>query len=207
MRARTFLKWTLLVIVIAGIEFSSLSIIFLTLGLPGVDSAAMITVENSALPVPAAPGLPVRLRIPSIRVDAAVEAVGLTAAGAMDTPKETNDVAWFHPGPRPGEAGSAVIAGHFGWEDGKALVFNDLSTLHQGDIVQVEDGYGITLSFVVRETRNYDPAADASEIFTSSDGKAHLNLITCEGVWNVQEQQYSNRLVIFTERTENGEKN
>ena len=47
----------------------------------------------------------------------AVEDVGLTPGGAMDVPKGPSDVAWFDLGPRPGEVGSAVIAGHEGWKD------------------------------------------------------------------------------------------
>jgi hypothetical protein len=61
-------------------------------------------------------GLPVRLKIPSIGVDARIKPVGLTADGAMDVPAGPADVAWFDLGPRPGEIGSAVVAGHYwGW--------------------------------------------------------------------------------------------
>lgn len=67
---------------------------------------------------PVNPGLlasPVRLKIPKINIDAAIESVGLTPEGAMDVPKSHTNVAWFNLGPRPGEQGSAVINGHFGW--------------------------------------------------------------------------------------------
>jgi hypothetical protein len=57
-------------------------------------------------------GLPVRLRIPAIAVDAAVEHVGLTPDGAMDVPASYADVAWYTLGPKPGEPGNAAIAGH-----------------------------------------------------------------------------------------------
>jgi hypothetical protein len=38
------------------------------------------------------------------------------------------------------------------------------------------------------------------DIFSVKDGKAHLNLITCEGAWDAATQSYSDRLVVFTER-------
>jgi len=144
--------------------------------------------------------LPSRLIIPKIGVDAAVEYVGLTPSGAMGTPKGPAEVAWFNQGPRPGEIGSAVITGHFGWKDNIPAVFDEIHTLRTGDTLYVEDGKGTVITFVVREIRTYDEKADASDVFGSSDGKAHLNLITCEGVWDAVSKNYSKRLVIFTDQ-------
>jgi hypothetical protein len=53
---------------------------------------------------------------------------------------------------------------------------------------------------VVREIQRYDPNADASSVFSSNDGKSHLNLITCEGIWDEVSQSYPQRLVIFTDK-------
>lgn len=146
------------------------------------------------------PGFPVHLKIPRINVDATIERVGLTSDGAMDIPKSPNDVAWYALGPRPGDSGSAVIAGHYGWKDGNGSVFDDLHTLRKGDNIYIKDDRGAMVSFVVRESRRYDSTADASNVFISSDGKAHLNLITCEGVWNTVSEGYSKRLVVFTDK-------
>lgn len=145
-------------------------------------------------------GLPVRLKIPSINVDSAIEYVGLTSNGAMDAPKKLNNVAWFNIGPRPGEIGSAVIAGHYGIKDGKASVFDNLYKLRKGDKLYVEDDKGKIISFVVRESRRYDPNADARAVFGSNNGKSHLNLVTCEGVWDKISKSYSKRLVVFTDK-------
>lgn len=142
--------------------------------------------------------LPVRLRIPTISVDAAIEYVGVTSEGTMDVPKNPADVAWFNLGARPGENGSAVMAGHYGGK--KASVFDNLYKLRKGDKLYVEDEFGTTTVFVVRETRRYNPSADASYIFNSSDGKSHLNLITCEGDWDKVSKSYSERLVVFTDK-------
>lgn len=145
-------------------------------------------------------GLPTRLKIPGIDVDSAVEYVGVTPQGAMDIPKNTNNVAWFNLGPRPGENGSATIAGHYGWKNGKASAFDNLHKLHKGDKLYVEDDKGEIISFVVREIRRYVPEADASTVFISNDGKSHLNLITCEGIWDKVLKSYSKRLVVFTDK-------
>lgn len=146
-------------------------------------------------------GFPIRLKIPKIKLDSVVESVGLTSDGAMDVPKIPRDVAWFKIGPRPGENGTAVIDGHFGrWKNGEGSVFDNLYKLSKGDKLYVEDDKGAIITFVVRESRRYDPKADASAVFGSSDDKSHLNLITCEGEWNKVSKNYSQRLVVFTDK-------
>ncbi len=145
-------------------------------------------------------GLPTRLKIPSINVDAPIEDVGLTPDGAMDTPKNYVNVGWFNLGPRPGENGSAVIDGHFGTISNIPHVFDNLYKLHKGDKIYIEDEKGRNIIFVVREIQRYGKDEDPSGIFGSSDGKAHLNLITCAGVWNKAEKTYSERLVVFTDK-------
>jgi LPXTG-site transpeptidase (sortase) family protein len=145
-------------------------------------------------------GLPIRLKIPSINVDAEIYYVGLTSDGKMDIKSDPTQVAWYEYGPRPGEKGSAVIAGHYGWLDGKGSVFNDLHTLGKGDEIIITDSKGSSITFVVRESQKFDPDVDTSSIFHSNDGKIHLNLITCDGTWISFKNSYSDRLVIFTDK-------
>lgn len=145
-------------------------------------------------------GLPIRLRIPKLDIDVPVELVGLTLNGDMDTPKSPDNVAWFKFGPRPGEAGFSVMAGHLDQKDGSPAVFSDLDKLRQGDKLYVEEENGSTVMFVVKELRVYAWSGDASNVISSSDEGAHLNLITCEGVWDKAQKNYTQRLVVFTDR-------
>lgn len=145
-------------------------------------------------------GLPVRLKIPIINVDAAIDQVGLTAHGELGAPKKLANAAWYVQGPRPGGIGSAVIDGHFSDNKKRRAVFDYLHTLQQGDTVFVEDEKGRSIPFVVRELRTYDPSEDTSTVFASNDGRAHLNLITCQGPWNNTQKSFSARLVVFTDR-------
>src|SRR5437899_369427 len=69
------------------------------------------------------PGIPVRLRIPILGIDAVVEPVGLVA-GAMDVPVDAGDVGWYRLGPRPGATGNAVIDGHLTSAAGAAVFFS-----------------------------------------------------------------------------------
>ena len=146
-------------------------------------------------------GFPLHLKIPSINVDANVEYVGLTSDGAMDVPKGPEGVAWFDLGPHPGEKGTSVIDGHSGWKDGIPASFDKLAKVNKGDKIYVEDDNGATITFVVREFKTFDPKGDASSVFFDpNDGKSHLNLITCEGVWDEVTKSHSNRLVVFADK-------
>lgn len=169
-----------------------------------VQSDPVTTIEN-AIVTPkqeqASSGLPVRLKIPSINVDAAIDPMGMTPSGAMEVPSGAKNVGWFKLGPRPGDEGSAVLDGHYGrWANGDGSVFDNLNKLKKGDKVYIEDEEGATYTFIVREFRDYDPKADASSVFVSNDGRSHLNIITCEGVWNKVSKSYSKRLVVFTDK-------
>jgi LPXTG-site transpeptidase (sortase) family protein len=114
----------------------------------------------------------------------------------MDVPVNTGDVGWFYLGTRPGETGSAVIAGHFDKADGTGSVFADLNKLKQGDRVYVIGEDGSTTTFAVQGSREYD-AGFADEVFSRNDG-VYLNLITCDGVWDGAKKSYNKRLVVFT---------
>lgn len=145
-------------------------------------------------------GLPVRLKIPKIKVDSTFEYAGLTEQGAVSVPEDIKNVLWFNLGPRPGEDGSAVITGHYGRKQGKSSVFDNLYKLRKGDEIQIVDDQGEVIFFVVREIRRFDRAADAVKVFSAGDGKAHLNLITCEGAYDKTLKTYPSRLVIFSDR-------
>jgi sortase A len=142
-------------------------------------------------------GHPVHLFIPAIGVSANIQRLGVEADGEMAVPSNTYDVGWFELGTRPGEKGSAVIAGHLNGKNGELGVFANLSKLKDGNIVYVEDDSGTVNVFVVRESRVYQPGF-AENVFNANDG-VYLNLVTCDGVWNRDINSFSKRLVVFTD--------
>lgn len=202
MQSNTLLKQILLIATFAGFVIS-LWLIFNFISKKPIRGISSSIIKNEAVS-PKEAGFellaPVRLKIPKISVDATIEPVGLAPDGAMDVPKDLANAAWLDLGPRPGESGSAVIAGHYGLKDGKPSVFDDLYKLRKGDKLYIEDDKGTIIAFVVRENRRYAPNADASSVFISNDGKPHLNLITCEGDWNEVTKTYSQRLVVFADK-------
>ena len=145
-------------------------------------------------------GNPVRIVIPSISVDAAIQNVALTKFGAMDLAKDPLETSWYELGALPGTIGSAVIAGHVNWYNHEKAVFENLHDISPGDSIHIIDDTNTTISFIVREVQSFSATANAESVFLSDDGKSHLNLITCEGVWNGKSEQFTNRFVVFADR-------
>lgn len=187
-----------IVVIVSSVITIFLSIFNRSAQIASVQSVPSIVPANPTVAQPRV-GLPTRLKIPKINVDASVEYVGINSKGEMDVPKLPGNTAWYDLGTRPGDIGSAAIAGHLNWYDGATGVFADLDKLKIGDKILVQDETGKEISFVVRKIRTYELNEDASEVFVSNDGKAYLNLITCDGVWDKVTKQYSKRLVVFAE--------
>jgi sortase (surface protein transpeptidase) len=138
--------------------------------------------------------IPAQLMIPRIGVAAPVEQVGVDRNNNMDVPSKPTDVAWYRPGPAPGEAGDAVIDGHLDWTSGKA-VFWDLHLLQAGDEIDVVAQDGARLRFQVSDLHSYAYTARPAGLFARS-GQPQLSLITCAGSWDKGKQTYVQRLVV-----------
>jgi LPXTG-site transpeptidase (sortase) family protein len=152
---------------------------------------------GAALPKVVAPKVdstPVRLVIPSIGVDARIEARGLDPDRNLSTPTDFRDVAWYRLGPRPGQAGNAVINGHVNWWTGDA-VFTHLGRLRAGDVVEVVRADGVAVDFRVATARTVDANARLAELFAPSTAST-LTLITCSGSWNPLTQSDTRRLLV-----------
>lgn len=188
---------------VGPITLKSLNRLISLIPVKPIQSSIAVQNINNEIPIQSQvrPGLPMKLKIPGIKVDSTVANVGVTSKGAMDMIKSLQDVAWYQVGPRPGETGSAVIGGHYdGRIGGQKSVFDNLYKISKGDEILIVDDKGITITFVVREIRRYDKTADATDVFISNDGKSHLNLIACDGAWNKITKSYSKRLVVFTDK-------
>ena len=141
---------------------------------------------------------PVTLRIPKLDVETTIEEVQEDSSGAMDVPKDDNNVGWYSLGVMPGAQGNAVVAGHFDTKTGEPAVFYNLSTLEVGDEIIVVDEKNNLLTFIVEKKETYSTDAfPLQKVFGESSGKM-LNLITCEGTFNQARKLYSERLVIFS---------
>lgn len=130
-----------------------------------------------------------RLSIPGIGVNAGIIPVGVTRAGHLAIGGSVRDVYRWRYGVLPGQAGSAVLAGHT-WSKGPG-VFDNLGTLKVGNRVVVgKNRFQVTR---VRRVSGMSPQA-VSQLF-SDRGKARLVLITC-GDRNNLTGVYRTRIIV-----------
>lgn len=141
--------------------------------------------------------IPVRLRIPAIKVDTNVQSVGLLTDGQMGVPTNDTSVAWYKDGTEPGAAGNAVIDGHVDSKSGPAVFFY-LKDLNKGDKIYVTDAHGTTYTFAVTDIEAYPrDNAPLARVF-GSFGVPNLNLITCTGLFDTVAGTHDERLVVYS---------
>ena len=140
---------------------------------------------------------PVRLRIPTLEVDAAVNGVGIEPVSyQLDVPPDEKLVSWYQYGPSPGGNGSALLAGHVDY-DGRAGVFYRLRWLELGEKFEIgyEDGSSRTFE-VVGQQQFEKRQLPTSQLF-SEDGNPTVVLITCGGEFDEGRRSYSDNLVVY----------
>lgn len=147
-------------------------------------------------------GLPARLVIPKLNINTVVEQVTTDASGRMDVPKEDLNVGWWSKGVLPGQQGNSVMAGHFDRKDGSPAVFYELGQLRKGDEIQVIDANDTSKTFRVVRTERFKDREFPLELVFGANSEKYLNLITCDGVFDKNAKNYSDRLVVFAKLEE-----
>ena len=140
---------------------------------------------------------PVRLRIPTLEVDAPVGGVGIESVSyQLDVPPDEKLVSWYQDGPSPGGTGSALLAGHVDY-DGRAGVFYRLRWLELGERFEVGYEDGSSRTFEVVGQRQFEKQQLPTSQLFSEDGDPTVVLITCGGEFNEGRHSYSDNLVVY----------
>ena len=149
-------------------------------------------------PTPTIPP-PATLIIPKIQITAPIQPVGTDIDGKMELPQDINVVGWYSPGFKPGELGNAVISGHLDAATGANAIFYNLRLVEPGDeiITVSEDGKEYVFKVVEKIIYPFNQVPIDSIFGKSSQKK--LNLITCTGVWDPYQKNYSERMIILAE--------
>jgi LPXTG-site transpeptidase (sortase) family protein len=159
-----------------------------------VDQPSEQPVEQPPRPAAAA-GVPVRLIVPKLGVDAPVTGI-FAPGGILVPPSDPQQLGWWSSGAMPGDAlGGALITGHTVHTGGGA--FDDLETLGVGDRLTVRTTGGV-LRYAVTGVSVYRKATlaeDAQQVF-SQTVPGRLVLVTCED-WNGS-TYLSNAVVLAT---------
>ncbi|MFE9449493.1 class F sortase [Streptomyces sp. NPDC006739] len=147
------------------------------------------------------PSPPIRIRIPSIRVDAPLTGLGLTRSGSLDVPPAGNKnlAGWYEAGTTPGEKGTAIVAGHVDNTDGPA-VFYDLGALRRGAAVELDRRDGSVALFTVDAVEVYQARDFPDDKVYGAARRPELRVITCGGGYS-KTTGYQGNVVVFAHLT------
>ncbi|MGW7706528.1 class F sortase [Streptomyces sp. NPDC054771] len=164
-------------------------------------AAGPVPQPGSPVADPLKPSAPVRIRIPSIRVDAPMMRLGLGPDGSLDVPPagDRNMVGWYRDGTPPGSRGSAIIAGHVDNAQGRS-VFYDLGALQKGSTVEVVRQDGRTAVFSLDAIEVYESDDFPDQRVYGASSFASLRLITCGGGFS-KKTGYAGNVVAYAHLT------
>lgn len=157
------------------------------------------TAELAAPALPPSP--PLRIRIPSIRVNAPLIGLGLTESGSLDVPPgdDKNLAGWYEAGTTPGETGTAIVAGHVDTTEGPA-VFYDLGVLRKGNTIEVDRRDGSVAVFTVDAVEVYSTKNFPDDKVYGAANRPELRVITCGGDYS-RTTGYQGNVVVFAHLT------
>jgi hypothetical protein len=161
----------------------------------GLRPVAVSGAAGSSGSAPARVGVPIRLRIPALGVDTRLDRLGRRRDGSLDAPPQWNVPGWYAGGPRPGEIGPAVIAGHVDSTAGPAVFFG-LARLRVGAAVDVVARGGRVLRFVVAQIRRFRKSRFPTALVYGPEPVPVLRLVTCTGDFDPAARSYLDNLVV-----------
>ncbi|WP_344604288.1 class F sortase, partial [Sporichthya brevicatena] len=139
---------------------------------------------------------PVRVRLPRLKIDAALLPLQLGKKREL-VPPPYGKAGWYQAGPEPGEIGRAVIAGHVDSKTGPD-VFAALRNARRGDRIRVLLRDGSTVIFVVQKVETHPRRKFPTDRVYGTDGKhADLRLITCTGRYDRVRGRYPDNVIVF----------
>ncbi|MDE2639147.1 MAG: sortase [Chloroflexota bacterium] len=147
------------------------------------------------------------LLMPSAQIKASLVRVGLTWNRAMGAPDNPHVIGWWEGGPEPGETGNVLLAGHRDYTDTQGNIGVGVCWLLDrtalGDFLIIRDSeqrehYVYTVTEVVSVRWN-DPNGVA---YLRPSDTAIVTLVTCEGAFDRDANNYSNRRIVVAEMTD-----
>ncbi len=139
--------------------------------------------------------LPLRIKIPSLGVNAEIIQLGLENDGTLSVPPDGSVAGWYKDSPTPGEIGPSVIVAHVDWK-GKEGVFFRLKSMQVGALVKILRADGATQTFKVEKIEAFPKKNFPTNQVYGDIAYAGLRLITC-GDFNFQIHKYVKDIVVF----------
>jgi sortase (surface protein transpeptidase) len=139
------------------------------------------------------------IRIPAIGVSARVVALGLNPDRTLEVPRRWADAGWYTGGPRPGQRGPAVIAGHVDSTSGPA-VFYRLGELRRGARVRVRRADASTVTYAVEGVERWPKNGFPTGRVYGRTERSTLRLITCGGAFDQATGHYLDNVIVYATR-------
>lgn len=142
--------------------------------------------------------------MPKFNVTAKVVVKGVDpATNTMQSPDNKDDVAYYDFTSRPGygckapeKCANTVLAGHVDWFTGQTGVFWHLKDLKAGDEIDLKLQDGKTYKYKVVTNEVYKADSAPVDSIIGATPQPSVTLITCDGVFNKQLQEYNSRRVV-----------
>lgn len=145
--------------------------------------------------------------IPSAQMKASIVKLGVVGANrALGAPDNPDVVGWWKDGPKPGEPGNVLLAGHRDYTDRKRNVGTAvawfLPNTQPGDFIILRDNAArMDYLYTVREATSLPWDSPDGAAYLESSTTPILTFVTCEGSFDKENFNYSNRRVVVAHFT------
>ena len=141
---------------------------------------------------------PVRLRIPALHVDSGLDQLGVQADGTIEVPARFDVAGWYAGGPRPGQAGPAVILGHVDSKTGPG-VFVGLRRVRIGTPVWVDRADGTSVRFTITRLSRVPKGDFPTDLVYAPSLDPTLRLVTCGGRFDRARGSYRDNVIAYAD--------
>lgn len=142
------------------------------------------------------PPRPTSIEIPAAGIASPVEA--MDARGNRFELPAPYDVGWYRGGPRPGEAGRAVLIGHRDTKTGPAA-FAGLAEARPGNLIRITAG-GEEQRYRVTEAVSVAKSSFVAATIYGPGRRPALVLITCGGRFDQASGHYDDNVVVLAQK-------
>ncbi len=141
---------------------------------------------------------PRNLKIPKLNVDARVVPAVVSTTGALGTPDNAADTAWYTGSAKPGQPGATLMSGDVtDWTN--PGVFYKLATLVPGDSIQIERGDGAIIKYQVVKVQVFSGSGinNQTALTPILSGDSGLNLMTSAANSITGTDLFNQQIVVF----------
>ncbi|KQY22145.1 peptidase C60 [Cellulomonas sp. Root485] len=157
-------------------------------------------VEATLGPPVAATPPPVRLAVPDVGIDMAVDPVGVRDDGEMEIPEDADRAGWYRFGPAPADpAGATVVAAHVDSVQTGIGQFAKLRDVGVGAVVTVTSADGGVHEYRVVTVEKLPKEGAPVDQWFDRAGAPRLVLVTCGGTFRRDIGHYTDNVVVTAE--------